>query len=822
MEKKDILKYGTSVLALTAVLPESVAVGVAIRLLGIGSHIVIDKVASGGSFDDKVNKQLEDAVNSAKKAAVAQMQSSERGQALIWHVNEEFISKTADTSKAFERALRRLYEEPTQDEQEKAARVFEECLEEEIAKHGDLSRVVTVNRLSDISCTLDSYGAMLRKHDDDIFSLYEKLTDFDFDGRFNVFGEKLDGIEAGIGEIVAGVDVLLKNLQPGGIGKNDSDIPHYLTHQPTPVGWEFSHREDTVNQLLQNVRQNIKTVLINGLGGIGKTTVARELFHKIKGEFKHIAWVEYQNNVRESLLNSFTIYDDVSETDERYRRITNFLKDATKDTIIFVDNVADDKGGVAFLEQLDANVILTSRMPKLGGFKKFPIGFLSEEQCIDIFYKYYEYDDNRKNEDTVRKLVQMVRNHTLSVELLARAANTPEYTLEEFLAGLKEKGFEYTDLDIDTSHNANSQTIAGHLCGLYELVTENEDEKRILINDEQKRILKNFSVMPSVEIPGKVREWLGCSVNDIKGLVKLGWLAESASGYEMHPIVKDAILLQYKGVRYEDFEAIIGYMSGDGYIKEDDVYTEVHPRLDIAEAVMRRFCGFENIGIGLLLNNLAKVYYYHGYYLTALEWYQRERKIREKLWGLDHPSTAAAYNSIALVYTRQGDYANAIEWFQKALVICEKMLGVDHPSTGTVYDNIASVNASEGEYSKALKGYKKALVICEKVLGIDHPSTATTYNNIALVYSRQGEYVKAQDMNQKALVIREKMLGLEHPDTAITYHNMACVYCGQGDNVKALEWFQKALAIREKVLGPEHPDTIATIESIKIITNSKN
>ena len=237
----------------------------------------LHKVASRGSFKDKFTKQLEDAVNSAKKAAAAQMQSSERGQALILHINKEFISKTADTSKAFERALRYLYEHPTQDEQKKAARVFEKCLAKEIAKRKDLSAVVTVNRLSDISCTLDSYGAMLRKHDDDIFSLYEKLTVFDFDGRFNIFDEKLDGIGVGVG-------VILDTLQAE---------------------------------------------------GIGKTTVARELFHRIKGEFKHIAWVEYQNNVKESLLNSFEIYNDISEADERYRRITNFLKDATKDTIIF-------------------------------------------------------------------------------------------------------------------------------------------------------------------------------------------------------------------------------------------------------------------------------------------------------------------------------------------------------------------------------------------------------------------------------------------------------------------------------------------------------
>jgi len=586
------------------------------------------------------------------------------------------------------------------------------------------------------------------------------------------------------------------------------DIPHYLTTQAPPTNKEFSYRDDMVEELYKAIKQNKKLALISGLGGIGKTTIAKALYHKVKDEHKHVAWVEYQHSIKESLLSSFILFDEdeIEDSTDRYRRIRNFLLDAKKDTIIFIDNVSgDDSDGVDFIERLGVNVVLTSRASDIGNFKEFTVDFLSEEQCVDIFYKYYEYDRERKQKEAVRKLVELVKCHTLSVELLARAANKPGYPLEKYVADLKEKGFEYPDLSVKTSHTSNLKTIAEHLQALFELVS---------VNDEQKRILKNFSRMPSVEIPAEVQEWLGCTADDIVGLTKLGWLTASETGYEMHPIVKEAILLQYKKVQYEDFEAIISYMSSDEYINDADIYTQVRIRLNIAESVMSCFCDYEKEEIGILFNATADSYSNQGDYPKALEWFQKALEISEKVLGLEHPNIAIIYNNIALVYSHQGDYPKALEWFQKDLEISEKVLGLDHPNTATTYNNIALVYSRQGNYPTALEWYQKDLEISEKVLGLDHPNTATTYNNIALVYSRQGDYPKALEWYQKALEIREKMLSLDHPDTAITYNNIAGVYYKQGNYPKALEWLQKALKIHEKVLGLEHPSTATIYNNI--------
>ncbi|MDR2018943.1 MAG: toll/interleukin-1 receptor domain-containing protein [Syntrophobacterales bacterium] len=54
--------------------------------------------------------------------------------------------------------------------------------------------------------------------------------------------------------------------------------------------------------------------------------------------------------------------------------------------------------------------------------------------------------------------------------------------------------------------------------------------------------------------------------------------------------------------------------------------------------------------------------------------------------------------------------------------------------TALLYHQLGIGSDKLAQYGQALTWYKKALAICEKVLGKEHPGTATTYNNIAFVY----------------------------------------------------------------------------------------
>jgi tetratricopeptide (TPR) repeat protein len=608
-------------------------------------------------------------------------------------------------------------------------------------------------------------------------------------------------------------------LSQASVSEPTTPLHKYKT-QPPPLVGEFICREDSFSELymaIKDNKNNNKLALINGLGGIGKTTVAKALCHKMKDEGTGVFWVEYQESLNESLLNAFKRTDGAEENDRdaRLSNIKEFLEGLTQNEIIFIDDVAHENE-MDFASRLNAKVVLTSRLEKIRHFNKFTIDFLTQEQCVQLFYKYYDYekyDKEQKDKETVNELVKLAACHTLSVELVALAANKPG-SLKDYAAQLKEKGFAYPTLNVETEHNQNSTVIAQHLIKLFEMAD---------INPEQKRILINFSIMPSQAIPAEVQAWLACDINDITALTKRGWLTALKAGYYMHPIIKEAIQLQHKA-QYEDCEALIKYMSTGRreYIHDTMIYTEAHLRLSIAEAVMNHFVGVEKDEIGLLFNEIALVYDDRGDYPKALDWYHKDLAISEKVLGLEHESTATTYNNIAEVYRMQEDYPTALEWYQKALKIREKVLGKDHSDTATTYNNIALVHYRQGDYSAALKLYHKTLAIYEKVLGKEHPDTATTYNNIAAVYDNQGDYPTALEWYHKALNIKEKVLSKDNPSIATTYNNIAGVYDSQGDYPTALEGYQKALNIFEKVYGDEHPLTILVKKNIALTIAEMN
>jgi len=314
--------------------------------------------------------------------------------------------------------------------------------------------------------------------------------------------------------------------------------------------------------------------------------------------------------------------------------------------------------------------------------------------------------------------------------------------------------------------------------------------------------------------------------NNINPPVQLTYIDGKAYIAPKHDMIPDLYFNFNPGKRFEDImQKWLDAMDENVYKAAVGIrFAEWHSRsynLDEAErqykdsiVLCEKVYGLEHPSTATIYSNMAGVYYRRGEYGRALEWNEKALKIMEAVLGSEHPVTATTYNNIAGVYDSKGEYDRALEWYEKALKIKEAALGKEHPSTAITYNNIALVLRSKGEYGRALGWYVKALKIKEAALGKEHPSTATTYNNIALVLRSKGEYDRALEWYEKALRIKEAALGKGHPSTATTYNNIALVYKSKGKPDRALEWYEKALRIREKVLGMEHPSTANTYNNI--------
>lgn len=97
-----------------------------------------------------------------------------------------------------------------------------------------------------------------------------------------------------------------------------------------------------------------------------------------------------------------------------------------------------------------------------------------------------------------------------------------------------------------------------------------------------------------------------------------------------------------------------------------------------------------------------------GDYPKALEYYNMDKDISEKVLGKDHPSTATAYNNIALLYKAMGDYQIALDYYPKSLYILLTKLGPEHPNTKTGLNNMAICYEESGADMDKFEEWKAA------------------------------------------------------------------------------------------------------------------
>jgi len=665
-----------------------------------------------------------------------------------------------------------------------------------------------------------------------------------------------------IDELIEKLDKLFNFVQ------TPEDIPHNLTDMDSFLTESVLHREKEISELA-DILTDQKMTMITGIGGVGKTALARAVCEVVKADFQHIAWLTYDGSL-DAQLPKLRIGLGNPDPGSRLLQIKGFLNTVEDPVLLVLDNV-NDKPSRQDLKTLNSfsphvQVLLTSRLPQIRGVKAYPIDFLPLEACLDIFYTHYKRDKERENIESALKIITAVCRHTLTVELIARTAQWESEPLPEVLKKMQGSGFTGFDTQVESAWEPDPHTIRENIKRLYNMTSAEMDA-------EKRKILRIFSILPSSSpIPIAIKDWIPCDMNNLKWLVDRGWLQRAGGAFNIHQMVGESIKLQ-EDPSLEDCQGLISFFSESTFVPRDMVYTEAAARLALSDALIAWFqpAPMEE-AFALFLHNTAFSHKNNlADYPKAFNYYQKALVIREQVLGKEHPDTAATYNNLAGVYQAMGNFPQALDYYQKDLEISEKVLGKEHPSTATTYNNLACVYQAMGNKRSSAKGtpipppptttwqasiriwaislkpwtlikrhlksVKRssakgtpipppptttwqasiriwAISLKQKVLGKGHPDTATTYNNLAGVYQDMGDFPQALDCYQKALQIKEKVLGKEHPSTAATYNNLALVYQDMGNFPQALDTYQKALEIKEKVLGKGHPSTATTYNNL--------
>jgi len=212
-----------------------------------------------------------------------------------------------------------------------------------------------------------------------------------------------------------------------------------------------------------------------------------------------------------------------------------------------------------------------------------------------------------------------------------------------------------------------------------------------------------------------------------------------------------------------------------------------------------------------VLEKLATFLKNCGFYSSALALFRRALKMRQKLFGVEHPDILPSLNHLAFLLKKKGDYESAKQFYRLALKISQQVLGEDHADTATFLNHLALVLQGLGAYEEAEPLYRQALKIRENVLGVTHSLTLQSFNHLALLLQDKGDYEEAEQLYRKTL---SNCKGCE---MATALNNLALLLKNKGDSEGAKRLYQRALVIFENVLGATHANTVTVRQNLELL-----
>lgn len=626
----------------------------------------------------------------------------------------------------------------------------------------------------------------------------------------------------------------------------------------------FIGRKSEIEEIHSYLEQ-YKRVFLMGMGGIGKTEIAKQYIRNYQKEYTNVLFMKYETNLEDMIISEKELpifnfsrreEDGVLETDEQYffRKLEQLKELADEKTLLVVDNFDTemDEYLEVFLEG-PYQVLFTTRndFEYLG----YPVvkvePFPSQEEQMQLFQFHYKKLLPEQEKEMVYQILTWIGGHTLTIELIAKLMSSKRIRPEQMISILKNEGIG-TQLEGTVHHGfGKANTLYGYIDLLFNTSK---------LTEEEQQILRNLWLVPSsgvdLETFAHLMELQDCSLID--DLIKKSWIWHDyyLDKIALHPVIAEVIKerLQpsfssclsfvkqltfcFSSKYHKSKEEIIllGEMAKTLYEKFPSVTYEW---VDEYIAMVEMFKLSQHFEEGfMILNDIlslyqeqdllktkegAMVYYHLGdlclYQLhlsKACDYLEKSVSISEQV-SPDSYDTGYLHKFLAFTYLKIGHYEEAQEHLKISRKILSVLLEEESSQMGSQSIAEARVAYFMKEYDKALELGKRAYHIFETVEGLDSYNILSCMLTLAQTYSKLGEYEKAITIGIEMIEKVEGKYSRNQSPVLIRYEALGEIYLESGDKEKAKETFQVILKELESIQEEDsdyYQDILKKIESI--------
>jgi tetratricopeptide (TPR) repeat protein len=586
----------------------------------------------------------------------------------------------------------------------------------------------------------------------------------------------------------------------------ESRLPKEIQNVREPYG--FIGRDSAILNLERALHRKTPSILIQGLGGVGKTTLARGFLRWLDetGGLDAALWLDFRDiRSAEFVLNqtgelfygeNFRLASDkldlLAAAFGKHRVISvwdNFESAAS--------NLTDeDRVALArFLDSIRATrskVIITSRSPEdwLDSSLRFvlPLGGLDREErweyCDTILHEL-NLKINRDDPDLVT-LMDQLAGHPLAMRVVLSK-------LERMSAAQISEALRTNIAALGLSEKEEQGRLFATLRFVEQGLPEDLRPMLPLVGLHESYVHADlFEVMAEQIDPA----WKRPQIDRLTtALSKAGLLRDMGNSiYQMHPLLTSYLRLHSPAPESAQraFVDIMAQLADElaprpfheqrGPFFYDGANFQFALQLSEPLAMDQDF--------GALTQSLAAFAQNSRNFVEASRLFSQ---LAEHSAARENPAfESAAYHQVGIIAHEQRDFETARDCYLKSLSISEQQ----HELAGAAhtYHQLGRICEEQRDFETAREWYLKSLAVKEQQN--DLPGVADTYHQLGRIAQEQPDFDAAREWYLKSLGIREQQNDLQR--AAATYYQLGRVAEQQDDFNTAHNWYLKSLAISEK------------------------
>lgn len=637
--------------------------------------------------------------------------------------------------------------------------------------------------------------------------------------------------------LVVGLTLLIISLISIGfywqLEHNSRQQPFALSELPLPTKSVFLERPEFLHEIDKSFAKagDIQTIALVGIGGAGKTTLARQYARNQK---ESVIW-EINAETKSSLYESFdNLAHALAKTEEdkkilrglletknsrqKKEKLINFVKERLKlhsPWFLVFDNVENFEDIQKYFPQDpkiwgEGKVILTTRNMNIQNShftnKVISIGELTPKQKQDLFVKIMNSKKlYHKPDIQVSVFLNHIPPFPLDISIAAYYLKSINISYAKYIENIKNHKKEVSELQ-ENVLKENGEYIRTR----YAIVTHSLEhliEKHTDFID----LLLFISLLDSQNIPKSLLDQYKDSNivdNFIYYLKKHSFITSqilsdhSEPMYSMHrssqtisltylieflKLNRDSAVLKKIASLLDDYVAV-RIIVKEEFFRIKTLLRHLNFFLKNEELLDCNTRGFIKGNIGILLLYLSLDIKAQQYLKESLDLiiYQKENYTR-----------IARYSGyLGISYRELGDYKNAKNYLEKSLQIYQEHVDEDQQDLSWILVNLGALYAHLEDFKNAKKYMKEALEVSKKKNLNDATRMAWVLGHLASIESSLGNNTQAKALFEQCLAIYEKNYELNHPKRAWILIGLGIVFRNLSDYEMAKELIEEGIKIQ--------------------------